>query len=95
VVAYGERCQHMLAADRARKAEHDRNRPTARQRGYSTAWEKARLGFLAKHPYCEHCRQNPATIVHHKIPHRGDRLKFWNRGRGRPRSRRSRRSKAE
>jgi 5-methylcytosine-specific restriction endonuclease McrA len=69
----------MIAADRARKAEHDKNRPTARQRGYDTAWEKARRGFLAKHPFCEHCRQNAATIVHHKIPHRGDRLKFWNR----------------
>jgi 5-methylcytosine-specific restriction endonuclease McrA len=78
VVAYGERCQHMLAADRARKARHDENRPTSRQRGYDSKWAKARAGFLAKHPYCARCGA-PATVVHHSVPHRGNRAIFWDR----------------
>jgi 5-methylcytosine-specific restriction protein A len=67
-------------------------RPTARLRGYSTAWEKARAGFLAKHPFCE-CPEHQgrpvgipgqpsgllATTVDHIIPHKGDKALFWNR----------------
>jgi 5-methylcytosine-specific restriction endonuclease McrA len=73
----------MIAADRARKAEHDKNRPTARQRGYDTAWEKARRGFLAKHPHCARCGA-PATVINHRTPHRGNRLIFWDRNNWEP-----------
>lgn len=69
-------CQERRAAERRARAEA--NRPTARERGYSVAWQKARAGFLAKHPNCARCAR-PATIVHHVVPHRGDKLKFWNR----------------
>lgn len=69
-------CQVKRAAERRARAEA--NRPTARERGYSSAWEKARAGFLAKHPTCSRCGA-PATVVHHTIPHRGDKAKFWDR----------------
>lgn len=57
-------------------------RPTAAQRGYGSAWQKARAGFLAQHPLCVDClaagRTTAATEVDHVIPHRGDRAKFWD-----------------
>ena len=59
------------------------SRPTARRRGYDTAWEKARAGFLERNPWCVYCitegRQTPATVVDHREPHRGDRHLFWDR----------------
>jgi 5-methylcytosine-specific restriction enzyme A len=63
----------------------DRQRGSARARGYTTAWEKARAGFLAKHPRCEcpaHRGQPDAprsTDVDHIVPHRGDQRLFWDR----------------
>ena len=71
------RCACQASRDRERKARHDANRPSARERGYDTAWQKARAGFLAKHPTCS-CGQ-PATIVDHVIPHKGDKRLFWDR----------------
>lgn len=78
VVASGQRCQHIVARDRERKAAFDLKRPTARQRGYDSKWDEARKAFLAKHPRCARCGQ-PATIVHHSIPHRGNKAIFWDR----------------
>jgi 5-methylcytosine-specific restriction protein A len=59
------------------------HRPSARQRGYTTEWEKARKHFLAEHPFCGECdRQGrpitPANIVDHVRPHRGNQERFWN-----------------
>lgn len=47
---------------------------SAHKRGYTRAWRKLRLAFLADHPTCATpgCHM-PATEVDHKIPHRGDR----------------------
>ena len=60
-------------------------RPTARARGYGTAWDKARAGFLAKHLYCRMCaedgRQVRAEHVHHSTPHKGDQAVFWDKSR--------------
>lgn len=54
---------------------------SARQRGYDSRWEKARAGYLKKHPLCRYCEQDsrltPATVVDHIVPHRGDRSLFW------------------
>ena len=47
-----------------RKAEFDRSRATAAERGYDAAWRKVRKQFLEKHPCCEVCGQ-PATEVDH------------------------------
>ncbi|MBN8916241.1 MAG: HNH endonuclease [Rhizobiales bacterium] len=77
IVPYGMKCECQIARDRARKAANDRNRPSARDRGYSSKWDRARAGFLAKHPLCR-CGAK-ATIVDHIRPHRGDVNLFWDR----------------
>lgn len=77
-VPSGTRCPCQAKRDAERKARFDETRPTARQRGYSTAWEKAREGFLKAHPRCAMCGQ-PATVVDHKTPHRGDKKLFWDK----------------
>jgi 5-methylcytosine-specific restriction enzyme A len=46
----------------------------------SSAWRKARLAFLAINPLCVECGR-VATVVDHRVPHRGDPAVFWNRGR--------------
>lgn len=60
---------------------HD-TRLSARQRGYDTAWEKARKGYLQHHPLCVHCLAEgivtAAKVVDHIEPHRGDMVKFWD-----------------
>lgn len=78
VVAPGDRCPHMIQRDRERKARHDAERPTARERGYDSKFQKARDGFLKSNPRCERCGA-PATILHHITPHRGDKKLFWDR----------------
>jgi 5-methylcytosine-specific restriction enzyme A len=49
---------------------------------YSTGrWQKFRRAYLAQHPLCVMCEQmgkvEAATVVDHKIPHRGDVVRFW------------------
>ena len=78
ILAPGIRCRHQIERDKERKARFDKQRPSARERGYDSAWQKARAGFLAKHPSCIRCGQ-PATVVHHSTPHRGDKAIFWDR----------------
>lgn len=55
---------------------------TAAQRGYGHKWRQARAGYLAKHPYCVYCERKgqatAATVVDHKVPHRGDMKLFWD-----------------
>lgn len=57
-------------------------RASARQRGYNTAWDKARRTYLAQHPLCVFCEQqgivSPASVVDHIKPHRGDQTLFWD-----------------
>lgn len=80
VVASGQRCQHMVARDRERKARFDAQRPSARQRGYDSKWDKARAEYLASHPRCVMPGCNaPAAVVDHRTPHRGDKKLFWSR----------------
>ncbi|MCW1919974.1 HNH endonuclease [Rhodobacter sp. KR11] len=62
---------------RARKRRHDLNRPSARERGYTTDWDKARKEYLAFHPVCAMCG-NAATLVDHITPHKGDKTLFWD-----------------
>jgi 5-methylcytosine-specific restriction enzyme A len=80
IVAHGVLCACQRELGRARRARHDRRRPSARQRGYTSAWQKARAAFLRTYPYCKHngCGR-PATIVHHVIPHKGNDRLFWDR----------------
>lgn len=82
----GERCQCQQAADRQRKARYDATRPSAAARGYDGKWRKERVVYLAANPNCRRCGE-PATVVDHIIPHRGDFAKgglFWRRSNWQP-----------
>lgn len=64
-------------------AAPEQQRGTSSQRGYDYMWQQARAGYLAKHPLCVHCkasgRVTAATDLDHIIPHRGDKVLFWER----------------
>lgn len=57
---------------------------TTTARGYSKRWEQARELFLMENPLCAYCqkqgRTEPATIVDHITPHKGDERLFWDKG---------------
>ena len=57
-------------------------RDNSSARGYDSKWKKARDLFLKRHPLCAKCllkgKVTPATVVDHKIPHRGDKRLFWD-----------------
>lgn len=57
ILASGVRCQHSRA--------RDRERPTARQRGYDTEYQRAAREFLSFHPRCT-CGA-PAVLVRHIV----------------------------
>lgn len=73
----------LCPCQRKRKAEADKARPSARERGYDTKWDKERAAFLKAHPKCCLC-PSPATVVDHKVPHRGDQKLFWSRSNWQP-----------
>ncbi|WP_108460222.1 HNH endonuclease signature motif containing protein [Devosia naphthalenivorans] len=80
IVASGQRCACQIADDRARKARHDRRRPSSGQRGYNHEWRKARAAYLITHPHCTHPGCNAAAShVDHITPHKGDYALFWDR----------------
>lgn len=83
VLAPGERCQHMVQRDRERKAAFDQKRPSARERGYTSKWQKEAKAFLAANPRCVMCGA-PSRVVDHKTPHRGDKRLFWSRSNWQP-----------
>lgn len=71
--AYGRFCPTHTAQnaerEKARKRQYDQGRPPARQRGYSTSWERLRMMKLNVDPLCQRCRMKalavPAVLVHH------------------------------
>jgi 5-methylcytosine-specific restriction protein A len=77
----GGRCD---AHRREQYREQNANRPSPRQQGYDSNWERARRAWLFEHPLCVAChaegRLTAATVVDHIVPHRGDRRLFWDRG---------------
>jgi 5-methylcytosine-specific restriction enzyme A len=66
-----------------RRAENDRRRPNATERGYDSKWQRERVAFLKAHPNCTFCG-TAATVVDHKTPHRGDKRLFWSRSNWQP-----------
>lgn len=70
------------------KKAPDEFRGSSSKRGYGYRWQKARAGFLRKHPLCLHCEQEgrvtTATEVDHIVPHRGDKSLFWDRSNWQP-----------
>jgi 5-methylcytosine-specific restriction enzyme A len=67
-----------------RRHDNDSRRGSSRQRGYTTAWQKARVAFLAQHPLCAFCAREgwvtAAAVVDHVEAHHGDYEKFWDSG---------------
>lgn len=80
--------RHSVAAISAKHAptKHkpkaiDEHRGSARDRGYTTAWDKFARSFKRSHPLCEFCLAKgiitPTQVVDHDIPHRQDPDLFW------------------
>lgn len=88
IIPHNELCPCQIKAKNERDARHDATRPTSTQRGYNHEWRKARIEYLTMHPYCVECSQHgvtrQATVVDHKIPHRGDKRLFWHRANWQP-----------
>jgi 5-methylcytosine-specific restriction endonuclease McrA len=59
-----------------------RSGKTTAQRGYGGRWQRARIRHLQNNPLCVMCeadgRVAAATVVDHKVPHRGDEALFWD-----------------
>ncbi|ETO44535.1 HNH endonuclease [Morganella sp. EGD-HP17] len=67
---------------REARRQQDSRRGSRRERGYTPAWDKYRLGYLKRNPLCAHCLRltvyTPATIVDHIIPvDGGSDVLFW------------------
>ena len=75
-------CEDHLEPEKEYKREFDKERGTAHKRGYTAEWRVARRAYLAAHPLCVKCqaegRLEPATVVDHIKPHRGDMRLFWD-----------------
>jgi 5-methylcytosine-specific restriction protein A len=71
-----------------KRRQRDSQRPNSSRRGYGYRWQQAREAFLRRHPLCVMCleenRYEPATVVDHVVPHRGDVELFWDRDNWQP-----------
>lgn len=61
-------------------ARAEKRRPSAAKRGYDSRWRRYSKQFLRSHPLCVNFSEchNPAVLVDHIKPHRGDRHLFWD-----------------
>ena len=70
-------------AESTRQTLSERYRGSRHERGYTSQWTRERNRYLNKHPLCVECQQEgqvtAATVVDHKIPHRGNQELFWDR----------------
>jgi len=61
---------------------------TTAERGYGGKWQRERASFLRENPLCVDCLEAgvvaAATVVDHKVPHRGDQKLFWDRDNWQP-----------
>jgi len=61
-----------------------RDGKTTAERGYGSRWQTARKTFLSRpqNALCVMCKDKgiirAATVVDHKVPHKGDSALFWN-----------------
>lgn len=95
VLQDGQMCPVTAARRKAAARATEASRPSARQRGYDTKWERESKAFLAQpgHERCVHCGA-PATLVDHKQAHKGDMKLFWSRSNWQPSCGRCNRAKA-
>ena len=80
----------------ARRADYDRRRGSARQRGYDARWERESADFLAlpENKFCACGCGREADMVDHKRAHKGDMALFWDRSNWQPMKRRCNSRKA-
>ncbi|MBP2315984.1 5-methylcytosine-specific restriction protein A [Azospirillum soli] len=66
--------------------DYDQRRGGARQRGYTSAWERESKAFLAlpRNRLCACGCGQRADVVDHKAPHKGDQKLFWDRSNWQP-----------
>ena len=68
--------------------QFDAQRGSARQRGYGARWDAASAGFKRQHPLCIGCEAvgliAATEVTDHVVPHKGDRVIFWDRKRWQP-----------
>lgn len=66
-----------------RERTYDRERGSATQRLYDSAWDRAAKAHLSVEPLCRYCDLKgyvtAATLVDHFWPHNSDRVLFWRR----------------
>lgn len=64
------------------KSLHPEDIRSRESRGYNSRWRKASKAYLRVHPLCVKCAEEgryvKATVVDHRIPHRGDQKLFWD-----------------
>lgn len=70
------------ATQQQQRRQHDRDRGSARARGYTSRWDRAAKRFKADNPLCVGClaveKTVEAKVVDHIMPHRGDMELFWS-----------------
>lgn len=58
------------------------------ERGYGGKWQRESKAFLEANPLCVRCEGRGhavlATVVNHRIPHKGDQKLFWDRANWEP-----------
>ncbi|MHC4051498.1 HNH endonuclease [Bradyrhizobium sp. 25ACV] len=77
IIAAADLCECQIR----RKAESDKLRPNATDRGYDSKWRRESKAFLAlpQNRFCACGCGRTADCVDHKTPHRGDMKLFWDR----------------
>lgn len=72
---------HLPSREHA-KRDYERARGSARERGYTAAWDAASLSYKADHPLCVGClvvgEYRAVEVVDHIVPHKGDMSLFWD-----------------
>lgn len=67
-----------------RVRENDRARGSSRERGYDHKWDQASKRHIKANPLCLGCeaigKTTAAVLTDHRIPHKGNRVLFWDRG---------------
>lgn len=74
IVAHGVLCECQVERQLERKRRYDQTRPSARQRGYGTEWQKLRLEFLRQYPACKFCGAKAEHVDHIQRHHGNERL---------------------
>lgn len=70
------------------RQEAEARRGTARERGYTAAWDRAAATYKRRHPLCLGCEAVAVVavceVIDHIIPHQGDPALMWDRANWQP-----------